>query len=367
MSQPRKWIRRFGLILALGSAALLSGAGYFAWKPAPLPEAEVAIARRAFVSASLARGIRPDDLAQADSLSRVMESIYARESSRLVRYRRPLDLVAAADGLRAASCLAESVAAADQADLRAGNRFRQEALEQRLHLISGQVAAMPGAKRLRRAFQHAQMALGGARDLGNQGELAAQTAQLDSASVAVDRAEMLFDRRLARFDDPKLRDRWQAWVEETVEATRSGGTAIVVDKLNRNCLVVRGRKVVARFHGELGRNGLSDKLYAGDGATPEGKYKVTHKNTGSRYFLALLLDYPQSQDLARHDLAAREGRIPAGAGPGGLIEIHGNGGRGNDWTEGCVALKDEDMELLFNLVEVGTPVTIVGTARLRGE
>ena len=53
--------------------------------------------------------------------------------------------------------------------------------------------------------------------------------------------------------------------------------------------------------------------------------------------------------------------MPAAAGIGGLIEIHGEGGRGRDWTRGCVALANPDIDDLFRHVEVGTPVTIVGS------
>ena len=56
--------------------------------------------------------------------------------------------------------------------------------------------------------------------------------------------------------------------------------------------------------------------------------------------------------------------MPAGRGIGGLIEIHGHGGRGTDWTNGCIALSDAEMDRLFAAVFVGTPVTIVGTADL---
>ena len=52
--------------------------------------------------------------------------------------------------------------------------------------------------------------------------------------------------------------------------------------------------------------------------------------------------------------------MSARARPGGLIEIHGEGGRGEDWTRGCVALSNRDMDDLFRRVAVGTPVTIVG-------
>jgi L,D-peptidoglycan transpeptidase YkuD (ErfK/YbiS/YcfS/YnhG family) len=53
--------------------------------------------------------------------------------------------------------------------------------------------------------------------------------------------------------------------------------------------------------------------------------------------------------------------LPASAKIGGLIEIHGNGGKGIDWTEGCVALTDSEMDIIFKFTKVGTPVTIVGS------
>jgi len=56
----------------------------------------------------------------------------------------------------------------------------------------------------------------------------------------------------------------------------------------------------------------------------------------------------------------RAGQLPRGAALGGLIEIHGEGGRGKDWTKGCVALSNDDIDDLYRKVGVGTPVTIVG-------
>ncbi len=55
------------------------------------------------------------------------------------------------------------------------------------------------------------------------------------------------------------------------------------------------------------------------------------------------------------------GLLPQTAKIGGLIEIHGNGGKGIDWTEGCIALTDKEIELVYKKVRVGTPVTIVGS------
>ena len=140
-----------------------------------------------------------------------------------------------------------------------------------------------------------------------------------------------------------------------------------MEKLRRRCVVVQNRRVVARYQADFGRNGLADKVHAGDGATPEGRYRVTKKNGGSRYYKALMLDYPNLEDLAQYSEAKRKGLVPRGRGPGGLIEIHGNGGRESDWTDGCIALRNSDMDELFRTAGVGTPIIIVGAARLPGD
>src|SRR5262249_6585511 len=99
-----------------------------------------------------------------------------------------------------------------------------------------------------------------------------------------------------------------------------------------------------------------------------GRYRVTDKREGdaTRYHRALMLDYPTPADLRQYGAARGRGQVPPGRGPGSGIEIHGHGGRAVNWTNGCVALRDEDVDRLYAAVGVGTLVTIVGTARLPG-
>jgi murein L,D-transpeptidase YafK len=119
---------------------------------------------------------------------------------------------------------------------------------------------------------------------------------------------------------------------------------------------------MAAFEAELGANGLRQKEHAGDRATPEGLYRVVRMKEGkaTKYYKALLVDYPNDSDRARFAAMKRQGRIPRRAGIGGMIEIHGEGGQGNDWTDGCVALTNKNMDTLFARVTLGTPVAIVG-------
>ncbi|MBE3139905.1 MAG: L,D-transpeptidase family protein, partial [Thermoplasmata archaeon] len=79
------------------------------------------------------------------------------------------------------------------------------------------------------------------------------------------------------------------------------------------------------------------------------------------YYKALLLDYPNDEDKKRFKSEIKHGSLPASAKIGDLIEIHGNGGKGVDWTEGCIALTDKEMDVVFRIVKAGTPVTIVGS------
>ena len=157
---------------------------------------------------------------------------------------------------------------------------------------------------------------------------------------------------------------WQAWASETVNwSARTGRAAIVVAKDEHRLTLYQGGEAVLHLDVELGWNNARDKRWQGDGATPEGRYRITQMKgrSSSRYHRALLLDYPSNEDLDVLAELKRSGVVPEGTRAGGLIEIHGGGGRGGDWTDGCVAVTDAEMDELFRRVGAGTPVTIVGS------
>ena len=83
----------------------------------------------------------------------------------------------------------------------------------------------------------------------------------------------------------------------------------------------------------------------------------------TKYYKALLISYPNEEDKKRYDLSIRNGIVPKDKGIGGLIEIHGGGGKGQNWTDGCIALKNEDMDRIYHIASPGTPVTIVGSLK----
>jgi hypothetical protein len=153
---------------------------------------------------------------------------------------------------------------------------------------------------------------------------------------------------------------WRSWVQETLAASRSGGShAVIVDKSAHKAYLVSGGKILKTYRCDLGWNSAEQKYFQGDGATPEGKYKITTVKRHSKYYRALLINYPNESDKNRFAENKRKGVISSHARIGALIELHGGGGRDQDWTDGCIALTNKDMDNLMQYVSVGTPVTIV--------
>ncbi len=161
-------------------------------------------------------------------------------------------------------------------------------------------------------------------------------------------------------------DMWIKQYQNVLSESRSQGSyAIVVDKFGRKCILFHKGKQLASYDVEFGKNWIRKKQYQGDKATPEGRYKILKKKNKSntRYHLALLLDYPNADDVKNFQELKKKGAIGARTEIGGLIEIHGHGGQGANWTDGCVALENDDMEKLFAKVPLNTAVLIVGSLR----
>lgn len=185
--------------------------------------------------------------------------------------------------------------------------------------------------------------------------------RLTMASGYIKASEEILVPIFNRYTDKTLIEKWRRWVDEIAAESREKGTpAIVVSKIDRRLTIYKHGKPSKTYEIGIGRNGLSDKLLAGDGATPEGSYRVIKKLSRSRYRKALLLNYPNDEDRKEFLRLKKMGLIPKRAGMGGLIEIHGGGKEG--MTYGCVSLENRHMDELFELVPLGTPVAIVGTA-----
>jgi hypothetical protein len=162
---------------------------------------------------------------------------------------------------------------------------------------------------------------------------------------------------------------WQKWIDRTIkESKKNRNYSIVIDKVSRKFYGYQNGVLKHVFNAELGKNWIGDKRMRGDYATPDGMYKISRKleSGKTKYYKALLINYPDKEDVLSFNKEVSEGSLPTSAKIGGLIEIHGNGGKGTDWTEGCIALTDSEIDIIYKIVRVGTPVTIVGsTVELR--
>jgi len=147
---------------------------------------------------------------------------------------------------------------------------------------------------------------------------------------------------------------------------------VEVHKAKRELLVYSDATVVHRYRIGLGTSPVGSKVKAGDHKTPEGSYFVCLKNPESQFHLSLGLSYPNQADadrgLADHLVSKRERdeivdavrhhRCPPwNTKLGGEIFIHGRGSA-SDWTWGCVALDDADVDVLYRELSIGTPVEI---------
>ncbi|MBI4531479.1 MAG: L,D-transpeptidase family protein, partial [Candidatus Latescibacteria bacterium] len=209
----------------------------------------------------------------------------------------------------------------------------------------------------------ADVLLGESKLAFSKGEFHESIEKADGVQDRINRTAVAAKSVVERYAGSEQGAAWRKWAQETIAWSDGANSyAIIVDKINRACRLYYDGKLVKSYKADLGPNFMKDKLVAGDRATPEGKYRITGITGpgGSRYYRALHLNYPNAEDLARFHEMKRKGLISKRAGIGGLIEIHGAGGRGKDWTAGCVALRNRDIDDVARRIRVGTPVTIVG-------
>jgi murein L,D-transpeptidase YafK len=135
--------------------------------------------------------------------------------------------------------------------------------------------------------------------------------------------------------------------------------SIVVEKGARRLTLFRNGVAVRSYMVALGRNPVGDKQHEGDNRTPEGIYRIDSRNPQSKYHLALHISYPDAAHLARAE--------EKGVRPGGNVMIHGlprgfesygAEHRKTDWTEGCIALTNREIEEIWNAVPNGAVIEI---------
>ena len=226
------------------------------------------------------------------------------------------------------------------------------------------LSILPIRDQARSRLSHGMLKLAESEAALQRGQYLQSWGKLEEAEKSIQAALDHADRFLESYFNDY--EKWQAWIEQSLQYSIQLNTAvIVIDKIGRRASVYRNGQLSHSFPIEMGENWIGDKQFMGDKATPEGQYFVVMKKQQSqtRYHKALLLDYPNSEDVRRFRRNIQRGIIPHGTEIGGYIEIHGMGGRGVNWTDGCIALNNQDMDMLYFMAREGTPVTIVGSTR----
>lgn len=134
---------------------------------------------------------------------------------------------------------------------------------------------------------------------------------------------------------------------------------VIVEKSARRLYLVHKGFVFRTYRIALGKHPEEPKVREGDNRTPEGVYLIDGRNPNSNFHLSLHISYPNSEDIAR--------AAASGAPPGGMIMIHGlpNGFTAKqidhpdwDWTDGCIAVTNAEIEEIWRFVDDGTPIVI---------
>lgn len=144
-----------------------------------------------------------------------------------------------------------------------------------------------------------------------------------------------------------------------------GTVYIVVDKSEYELKVYDDEGWYATYPVVFGSRDLSDKFMEGDRKTPEGHFKIISKRPHEKWHKMLMLDYPNEESWEKFRERKASHQIPKNAKIGGGIAIHGTWPNDNivvddftNWTNGCISLKNEDLDELDGFVPVGTEVTI---------
>jgi murein L,D-transpeptidase YafK len=152
---------------------------------------------------------------------------------------------------------------------------------------------------------------------------------------------------------------WAGQKFSLLAQSKTAPDSIVISKSTHTLSLMSGKTVLKTYRIALGRGSSGAKQVEGDNRTPEGKYFIDEKKASSKFHKALHLSYPNADDRAR---AQRLGKAP-----GGDIEIHGlptafawvgTTQHVLNWTAGCIALSNDEIDEVWNMVAVGTPVEI---------
>ena len=152
---------------------------------------------------------------------------------------------------------------------------------------------------------------------------------------------------------------FMSWLSPFAENSDVGVNRVIVYKHERKVVLLAQGKEVRSYRVALGGDPVGPKTRRGDHRTPEGIYVLDSRNAHSQFYKAFHISYPNSKDIA----AAKK----LGVSPGGDIMLHGlpkeyawvgKAHTLHDWTDGCIAVTNEEMDEIWQLVRVGTPIEI---------
>lgn len=146
---------------------------------------------------------------------------------------------------------------------------------------------------------------------------------------------------------------------QTARLTLPKADRVVILKGERKLVLMQGDRVLRVFQVALGRYPSGPKVQQGDAKTPEGEYTLDYKLRASAFYRAIHISYPNQQDISKAQ--------SLGVDPGGKIMIHGLpnkmaatrvGHPSLDWTQGCIAVTNGEMDVIWRMVDAGTPIEI---------
>ncbi len=158
---------------------------------------------------------------------------------------------------------------------------------------------------------------------------------------------------------------YKTFTHKRISAKPEAPMYIVIDKRKYELSVYDSQGWYATYPVVFGNKSLDDKKMEGDRNTPEGEFKINQKNVHSKWDRYMGLNYPTSESMEKFAARKQRGEIPKSAKPGGGVGIHGTWpgedyvvDKFENWTNGCISLKRNDVEDLYSYVPVGTTVTI---------
>lgn len=179
-------------------------------------------------------------------------------------------------------------------------------------------------------------------------------------SVLLGSSILIADRRPSEADSILQKPKRERTEEKPV-----GSIYILIDKSDYELSVFDEQGWYATYPVVFGNNSLDDKKMEGDKKTPEGNFKIIGKKVHDKWYRFLSIDYPTKESWEKFKRRKQRGEIPASARIGGSIGIHGTWPNDEivvdeykNWTLGCIAMKNEDVQELYGYTPIGTKVII---------